>query len=187
MAHTAARLQMDEGIVRRLSPESAALWAAAHADGSDNRINGEAVMDAAVLNTGLGVAVAAFQGLKKLFRNREKSRADLEAEAEAAKINRSCGALRQMLLEYIQAARAGDLDGEALDELIVLLEEMQGYRQSGKLKVLDEPALEAICRGVSEYTAAIAGGGELPDPAEGFGRLRALLIRQREWLGGAAK
>ena len=23
--------------------------------------------------------------------------------------------------------------------------------------------------------------------AEGFGRLRALLIRQREWLGGAAK
>ena len=138
----------------------------------------------------LGILAAAFQGLRKAFRNREKTKEDLAAEKEAAKINRTCGALSQMLLEYMEAAQAGSVDGESLDELIDVLKEMDGYDQAGKLTIADAGALPEICQSITAYTAALTGGGSAqtaqgPDISEhrAFRLIQAQLIRQREWIG----
>ena len=50
---------------------------------------------------------AVSQGIRKLFRNRNKSWQDLEDEKEAYRINKTCGSLEEMLLEYLRAAQEG--------------------------------------------------------------------------------
>ena len=190
MAQTDVKLEVNPQIIRKLRSSDAELWAAAHSDGSDNRINWNAVADAESIETSLGVLTAVFQGLRKAFRNRGKTKEDFASEREAAKINRTCGALSQMLLEYIEAAQAGSIDGESLDELIDVLEEMDRYCQAGKLTIPGERELLALCRSIAAYTDALMDGGDAQS-AQGlemtarraFSLIRAQLIRQRQWIG----
>ena len=186
MANIGARLEIDPGIVARLDSNKSGLWRAAHDDGAANRINPDAVADAATYGAPLGVLMAGFPGLRKAYRNRGKTKEDFAAEKEAAQINRTCGVLDQMLLEYLQAARMGDIDAEALGELIGTLEEMEGYHRAGKLSVPGEEELDQICKSVSAFTAAmLKDGSGKPAPADGadaFGQLRCRLTCQREWL-----
>ena len=74
MANIGAKLQISPEIIQKLSSGKGGLWVAAHQDGSDNRINGEAIMDAAACSTFLGILTGIFQGLKKAFRNRGKTK-----------------------------------------------------------------------------------------------------------------
>ena len=185
MAQFGARLEMDPEIMRKLSSGNPGFWRAAH-DEEKNRVNWEAVVDAATYSDALGVALAGFQGLRKAFRNRGKSKEDKAAEKEAKAINRTCGALEQMLLEYVQAAQKGNVDAEALQELIDTLEEMDGYARFGKLSVPGERELAAIGDSIAAFTDAIAvgrGDAAAPEageaPASAFGRIRAQLIRQQ--------
>lgn len=178
MANIGARLTISPEIAPQLSAGPLALWYAAHDDGADNRINSDEVIEASGYSLTLGAITAVFQGLRKAFRNRNKSRADLDAEKEAAHINRTCGALNQMLLEYLQAAGQGALEREALDELIETLEEMHGYRKAGKLVVPGERVLSEISRAVAALNRAVGCRADLPD-GDGFSRLRQLLLWQR--------
>ena len=192
MTQTGVRLEISPEIIQRLRASSAGLWVAAHGDGSDNRVNWNAVADAVTIETSLGVITAIFQGLRKAFRNRGKTKADFAAEKEAVQINRTCGVLEQMLLEYIEAAQAGSVDRESLDELIGALEEMDGYQQAGKLTVPGERELLALCRSIATYTAAMTEGGDTRSVqrlemtvGRAFRLMREQLIRQREWIGKA--
>ena len=191
MMQTGIRLKVNPEILQKLRSADAVLWTAAHRDGSDNRINWDAVVDADIVGSiSLSILAVAFQGVRKAFRNRAKTKEDLAAEKEAAKINRTCGALSQMLLEYMEAAQAGSVDGESLDELIDVLKEMAGYDQAGKLTIADAGALPDICQSITAYTAALTGGGN-EQPARGpeitasraFRQIRVQLIRQRERIG----
>ena len=190
MSQTNIRLKVNPEILQKLGASDEALWTAAHKDGSDNRVNWEDVADAVTVDASLGVLSAVFQGLRKMFRNRGKTKEELAEEKEAAYINRSCGALSQMLLEYMQAAQEGAVSREALDELINELEEMDGYDQAGKLKIRDNGALQEICGSIAAYTAALKEGGNTQPPqgsemsaTSAFRQIREHLIRQREWIG----
>lgn len=190
MAHTDVKLTIDPAVIGKLDLGSAALWTAAHSDGSDNRVNWDAVFEAETVDTSLGILTAVFQGLRKAFRNRGKTREDLAAEREAAQINRTCVALRQMLLEYLLAAQAGSVEEEALDELIETLAEMHGYQRSGKLSITGKSELATIADSIAEYTDAIARSRDpravqRPEaPAEDdFCRISELLTRQKAWVG----
>ena len=190
MAHTDVKLTIDPAIIGKLDLGSAALWTAAHSDGSDNRVNWDAVFEAETVDTSLGILTAVFQGLRKAFRNRGKTREDLAAEREAAQINRTCVALRQMLLEYLLAAQAGCVEEEALDELIETLAEMHGYQRSGKLSITGKSELATIAESIAEYTDAIARSRDprafhRPEaPAEdAFCRISEHLMRQKAWVG----
>ena len=190
MAHTDVKLTIAPEIVERLGLDSGPLWSAVHGDGSDNRVNWDAVFEAETVDTSHGILTAVFQGLRKAFRNRGKTREDLAAEREAAQINRTCVALRQMLLEYLQAAQAGSVEEEALDELIETLAEMHGYQRSGKLSITGKSELATIADSIAEYTDAIARSRDphavqrTEAPAEDdFCRIRECLTRQKAWVG----
>lgn len=190
MPQTDIRLEVDPEVIRRLRTSGQVLWIAAHSDGSDNRVNWNAVADAGTIETSLGVVTAIFQGLRKAFRNRGKTKEEFAAEKEAAEINRSCTALSQMLLEYLEAAQAGSVDRESLDELIDVLEEMDGYHQAGKLTIKDEGALLKIYKSIAAYTDTLTKEGNAQSAqwqegtaARAFHLIRTQLIRQREWIG----
>ena len=183
MAQIGVKLAIDPEVVQRLRAEAGGLWRAAHGDGSDNRINVDAVIDAAVLDTSLGILTAAFQGLRKAFRNRGKTREDLAAEKEAAQINLACEALTALLLDYLQGAQAGTADPETLDALIHALEEMEGYHRSGKLTLPGEGLLSEIDKSAAALTSAMtASSGAQSPEGDIFGRLRAQLVRQKQWI-----
>ena len=182
-------LEISPEIISKLSSEDNKLWLAAHEDGSDNRINGEAILNtSSKYGEWFGVISAVFQGIRKLFRNRNKTWRDLEAEKEAYRINKTCGALEQMLLEYIQAAREGTAaDQESLDELIDTLDEIHGYYQSGKLVVPGEKELSEIRKSIEEYTAEITSDRPVRAAQDGqkanadeFVLIRELLLKQKQ-------
>ena len=190
MAHINAKPGIDPEIITKLS-EGGRLWRAAHADGSDNRINGDVILEAASYGTGFGILAAGAQWIRKTFRNRDKTREDLDAEKEADVINKSCGALEEMLLEYLQAARAGRIDAEALAELTDQLGEVWEYARSGKLHIPDAKALSEIRGSIAAFTAALAGEETVPpapeaSAADEFHRIRELLLRQKELLAAGA-
>ncbi len=176
------KLEISPDIIQILSAGSGSIWSAAHDDGSGNRINTDAVLDAAGYSATLGFFSAAFQGIRKAFRNRGKTKDDLRAEKEAAGINRTGGALEEMLLEYLQAAQQGSVDAESLDELIGTLEEIRGYARTGKLTITDEKALSEICTAVTSFTAAMTGSPAAATAGDTFGRIRDQLIRQKEYM-----
>ena len=189
MAHVGTKLEIRPEIIDKLRTGKEKLWAAAYEDGSDSRINEQAVID----STDFGVEVTAltvmYQWAKKLFRNKGKTREELAKEKEAARINRTCGALEEMLLEYLRAAREGSVDEETLDELIDTLAEMQEYYQSGKLMLSGGNDLADIMHSIAAFTSAIAekNGVQAGREAEGkeageFALLRGQLVRQKELL-----
>ena len=95
-------LEISPEIISKLSSGDSKLWLAAHEDGSDNRIDGDAILNiSSKYGEEFGVISAVFQGIRKRFRNRNKTWQDLEVEKEAYRINKTCGALEQMLLEYL--------------------------------------------------------------------------------------
>ena len=180
------KLKIYPEILAKLSSGKEKLWVAAHPDGSDNRINGDVILEASSYGTGFGLLAAAAQLIRRRFRNRGKTRSDLLAEKEAAEINRTCIALEEMLLEYFQAVQNGSVDEEALNELIDTLEKMHGYFQSGKLRIPGEKDLVEMRKCIADYTAAITGD-QSPSPvgkAESSGKdefflIRELLLRQK--------
>ncbi len=149
-----AALRINPEIVGKLGSGMGAFWSASHPDGSDNRIDADAVLEAGSYGIPLGILSALFQGIRKKYRNRGKTKEDLLEEKEAAKINRTGGALEEMLLEYIRAAQAGSVDEENLTELIDTLEEIQGYARAGKLKVTGKDELAEIRKSIANFTAA---------------------------------
>ena len=187
-------LDIDPEIVTKLSSGNSKLWLAAHEDGSDNRINGDVILKASGYGTEFGVIAAVSQGIRKLFRNRNKTWQDLDAEKEAYRINNTCGALEEMLLEYIQAAQKGiAVDRESLDELIDTLEEIHGYDQEGKLIIPGKKELSEIRKSIAAYTAAMTGNDtgrpapEDADPkADEFLLIREQLLKQKQWSGESA-
>ena len=187
MITTHAKLEISPDLVEKLGGERV-FWTASHSDGSENKINEDAVWDAANADASLGILTAAALWIRKLWRGRGKSQEDRAAEKEAAGINRSCGSLEAMLLDYVRSARDGGIDEENLDELIDELEEMHGFLQAGKLTLTDGAGVAAIRGAIEAYTAAIArtvSTGPAPEPpAEGdeFTRIRALLLQQKALL-----
>ena len=181
------KLDIDPEIIRKLSSGDIKLWLAAHEDGSDNRINGDTILEASGYGTGFGVIAAIAMWVRKLFRNRNKTKQDFEAEKEAYRINKTCGAVEEMLLEYIQAAQESTaIDQELLEELIDTLEEMHGYCQSGKLIVPGKKELSKIRKSIEEYTAAATGvDNRRPMPedtdlnADEFLLIREQLLKQK--------
>ena len=183
-----ARLTIDPQIVSALGSDKATLWRAAHGDGSDNRINADAVMDVAAYSTALGVVSAVSQFFRKAFKNRKKTAEDLAAEKEAAAINQTCVANAEMLREYLLNAMEGKLDGQALDELIESLQTVQRFARKGLLETPGNKELAQLCESVAAFTAALSGSpAEKPAPsiqvADAFGFLLEQLIRQKEHIG----
>ena len=150
MINVGVKLEINPLFIEKLSSGRHKLWSAAHPDGSDNRINSDMVLEASAYGLDFGLIAAGAQWIKKKFRNRGKTKEDFAAEKEAARINRTSGALEVMLLEYFQAAQKGSIDEEGLDELIETLSEMQGYYQSGKLAVPGESELAEMRRSIAE-------------------------------------
>ena len=187
MITTGVKLEISPDLVEKLGQERV-FWTAAHSDGSENKINEDAVWDAANADASLGILTAAALWVRKLWRGRGKTQEDRAAEREAAGINRSCGSLEAMLLEYVRSAQGGEIDGENLDELIDELEEMHGFLQAGKLTVTDGAGVAAIRSAVAAYTAAIArtrSTAPVPEPpavGDEFSRIRALLLQQKALL-----
>lgn len=185
------KLEINPSIVGKLNSGRKKLWTAAHPDGSDNRINSDVVLEASTYGLDFGLIAAGAQWIKKKFRNRGKTKDDFAAEKEAARINRTCGALEVMLLEYFQAAQKGSIDEEGLDELLDMLSEMQGYCQSGRLALLGERDIAEMLGSIANYTAQIAKGKavqtvhgtEAPD-ANAFALIRKQLLLQKELIGG---
>ena len=176
-------LEMNPDLIAKLK-EGRTLWLAAHNDGSDNRINGEAILDAASYHTAFGILATLFMWIRKTFRNRGKTTEDLAAEKEAAGINRTCGALEVMLVEYIQSAQDNTLNEETLDELIDTLGKMHEYEQAGKLMIPNRDDLAEIRSFIARYTDVLAKGKSV-QPVHETGRdefslIRDQLIRQRE-------
>ena len=191
MPDTDAKLNIDPELISKLSAESGKLWSAAHEDDSKNRINGDTILEASTYGAPIGIIAALLMWFRKKFRNRRKTKEDLAAEKEASRINRTCGALEEMLLEYIRAAQEGVTDVESLDELTDTLEEMHGYYQSGKLAVPGRQELAGIRRTVAEYTAAMEGSRSVAparskESSEGdeFLLIKELLLKQREIITG---
>lgn len=147
------------------------------------------VLEASTYGLDFGLIAAGVQWIKKKFRNRGKTKDDFEAEKEAARINRTCGALEVMLLEYFRAAQKGLIDEEGMDELLDTLSEMQGYCQSGKLAVPGERDLAEMHKSIANYTAQIAEGkaiqpvhGTEASGANAFALIRKQLLLQKEML-----
>ena len=178
MMQEGMKLVIDPEILRKLKGEETHLWRAAHEDGTDNRIDGDAVLEAAGYHEIFGILAAGIMWVRKKFRNRGKTKDDFAAEKEAAKINRTCGALEEMLLEYLRAAQEGRTDPELLEELTDTLREMSGYEKAGKLVVPGRKELTEICRSIAEYTGA-AESAAAP-AADEFARIRELVERQKE-------
>ena len=191
MKDVGVRLEINPLFIGKLNSGRDKLWTAAHPDGSDNRINSDAILEASAYGLDFGLIAAGAQWIKKKFRNRGKTKEDFAAEKEAAKINRTCEALEVMLLEYFQAAQRGSIDEEGLDELIGTLTEMQGYCQSRKLAVPGVRELAEMRKSIAKYTTRIAEGKairlaqkvETPDANE-FALIREQLLLQKEMIGG---
>lgn len=183
MVSIGIKLTIDPYLVMKLS-SGQKLWIAAHDDGSRNRINEDAVFEAASSDITLGILTGLFMWIRKRFRSRGKTKEDLAAEKEAAKINRTCGALDVMLLEYIQSAQKGVADEETLDDLIKTLEEMQGYDQAGKLSIPGRKELTEIRNSIARYTVSIANSKAVQSvqiTGNGdFNIIRNQLIQQKE-------
>lgn len=187
MVQVGVRLEISPEIIGKLSSEHAKLWYAGHNDGSDNRINGDVILEASTYGAGFGLIAAGSQWIRKMFRNRGKTHEDLAAEKEAARINRTSDALEEMLLEYFQAAQKGGIDQEALDELIDTLEEMHGYAQAGKLAAPGAKELAEMRGSIVEFTAAVAEKKAAQPPrtanipgADEFFLIREQVILQKE-------
>ena len=177
-------------IPEKLSAGETKLWSSVHKDDTDNRINGDEVLEASTDGIGVGLLTAGEQWLRKLFRNRGKTKEDLAAEKEASRINRTSDALEEMLLEYFRAAREGRVEEEPLQELIDTLEETEAYYRAGKLRVTGEQELSEMRRSIGEFTAAIAERYNAQPLQETdssgrdeFFRIRELLIHQKHLLG----
>lgn len=190
MERPGMKIQINPEWIKKLSSGKGELWSAAHDDGSNNRINGDTVLEAAGYGTGFGLLAAGAQWVRKLFRNRGKTTEDLEAEKEAAIINRTSGALEVMLLEYFRAVQDGVIHEEALDELIDTLEEMHEYHLAGKLIIPGEKDLADMRKGITEYTAAVAekNCGKMPQvlrtqESDEFFLIREQLMIQKELIG----
>ncbi len=84
-------ITIDPELIRKLGAEEK-LWSAAHYDGSKNRINEDAILEAGSVSLGILTALALW--CRKRFRNRGKTKEDLAAEKEAAPRRRH-GARRQ--------------------------------------------------------------------------------------------
>ena len=179
-----AKLEIDPEIIEKLDSESVKLWTASHDDGSDTRINGDKILEESYYGVEFGIIAAVSMWIRKLFRNRNKTPQDLEAEKEAYRINKTCGALEEMLPEYLRSAREGLIDGETLDELTDTLQEMSIYRRDGKLDIPGQQELSEIYRSISGFTAAIAENRSRPavEAARGdeFCRIMTLLEQQKE-------
>lgn len=158
MKNIGIKLEINPLFIEKLDSGKDKLWFAAHPDGLDNRINSDAVLEASAYGLDFGLIAAGVQWIKKKIRNRGKTKEDFAAEKEAAQINRTCGALEVMLLEYFRATQKGFIDEEGLDELIDTLDEIQGYYQSGKLALPSERELIEMRKGIEKYTAQIAKG-----------------------------
>ncbi len=181
-------ITIDPELIRKLGAEEK-LWSAAHYDGSKNRINEDAILEAGSVSLGILTALALW--CRKRFRNRGKTKEDLAAEKEAARINDTCGALKEKMLEYFQSARKGRIDGEDLDDLIDTLDEMRKHDEAGKLSTAGRQELAAVQKAVAQVTAALMGNsapgqawGTAAQSAGGFGAVRDELIRQRDLLKG---
>ena len=163
-----AHLNISPEIIRNLSSGKRELWSAARPDGSDNRINGETVAEAATYSFIIASLVAGFQWIRKKFRNRGKTAEDFSAEKEAVKINKASDALEALLLEYIQSAQEGSADPETLDELTGTLAEVEGYARTGTLKVTGKAELAEIRKSITDFTAALGDGHspQLPENPE---------------------
>ncbi|MBQ7182930.1 MAG: hypothetical protein IJR97_03010 [Clostridia bacterium] len=181
-------ITIDPDLLSKLGAEKR-LWSASHYDGSKNRINEDAILEAGTVSLGILTALALW--CRKKFRNRGKTKEDLAAEKEAARINDTCGALKEKLLEYFQAAQKGRIDGEDLDDLIDTLDEMQKHDEAGKLSAEGRQELAGVQKAVAQVTRALGGNsapeaawGTTTQSAGGFGAVRDELIRQRDLLKG---
>ena len=188
MAQFNAKLAIRPETAGKLSRDGEKLWTSAHKDDSDSRIITDSVIEAGTYDVSIAAASAGFNWLKKLFRNRKKSREDIEAEKEATRINNTCTALEERLLEYIEAAKDGTVDRAALDELIETLEEMHGYEQDGKVAGAGRQELAEIRGSIADFTAALAESlGAAPQAAaagaDDFESIRNQLARQKELIG----
>lgn len=183
MTHTDTKLTIDPEIVSKLHSGESGFCFAAHSDGSDNRIDSDAIMDAATVGATIGIMTAVFQGLKKAFRNRGKTQDDLQAEKEAAKINKTCGSLDLLLGDYLEAAQKGIVEEDDLDLLIDTLRDTESCYQSGKLKVSGEKELAVISQSIADFTAAMTGcEAAETSAADPFRRILEQLVRQKEWI-----
>ena len=181
-------ITIDPELIRKLGADEK-LWSAAHYDGSKNRINEDAILEAGSVSLGILTALALW--CRKKFRNRGKTKEDLAAEKEAARINDTCGALKEKLLEYFQSARKGRIDVEDLDDLIDTLDEMEKHDKTGKLSAAGRQELAGIQKAAAQVSAALGGNsvpgqawGTTSQSAGGFGAIRDELIRQRDLLKG---
>lgn len=178
---------IDPTLISKLGAEKR-LWSAAHDDGSKNRINEDAILEAGSVSLGILTALALW--CRKRFRNRGKTKEDLAAEKEAARINDTCGALQEKLLEYFQSAQKGRFDDEDLDDLIDTLDEMRKHDEAGKLSTAGRQELYEIRDAAAGITAALGGTGSAGQAwkttarsAGGFGAVRDELIRQKSLPG----
>lgn len=167
------------------------IWRAAHGDGSENRINEDAVMETATHSISLGLLTAFFLWIRKRFKNRGKTSEDLRAEREAVRINRTCDAMEEMLSEYFRSAQNGCVEETALSELIETTETMLSYDRDGKLAIRNREKLIGLRKSIEAYTDAIEKRERAPahsereeDGTDEFRRIRDLLIRQKETLFG---
>ena len=187
MAALHAKMTVDPDWIRDLNA-GLRIWRAAHDDGSADRINGEAVLEAASYHTIFGILTALGMWFRKKFRKRGMTKADLAAEREAAEINRTCAALDVMMKDYLLAASEGRVEQEALDELTGVLAEMDGYDRAGKLALPGRAALQAIRERITAFTADFAGAPAAPEPGAGeFRLIRDQLLRQQDLLRPAAQ
>ena len=190
-----ARLSVSPEILKKLASEDQLsqeekLFCAAAYDGSNNRINSDAIIDASSHGLDVGLLTAAGLWIRKRFRDRRKTRADLAVEKEAARINQTCTALSEMLLEYLRAAQEGSVDAESLGELTDNLSWVSGYYGAGKLITPCKKDLAAIRAAVGDFTAALekeknarpAQIDASPDRNDLI-LLREYLLRQQQLLG----
>ena len=189
MKQIGVRLQVNPDIIKKLGSENNILWSAAHNDGSDNRFDENDVLESASYGVFSGILAAAFQGIKKAFGNRGKTKDDLAAEKEAANINKAFASFNLMLRDYLQAAQEGGIEEDDLGDLIDMLKEVEGYAQAGKLKIPGTKELTEIRKSIAAYTAALMKAQEKsPDErtgipaAEEFRLIREQLTRQKDWL-----
>ncbi|MBR6707166.1 MAG: hypothetical protein IKI84_10870 [Clostridia bacterium] len=180
MAHTDARLEISPDIIDKFSPSGGKICFAGHSDGSDNRIDGDAILDTAGYSFSIASLQAGFMWLRKKFRNRGKTKEDFAAEKEAAAINQTCIALKEMLLEYLRSAREGEIDEETLGDLIKTLEETDRAFKEGKLVVPDAGLLTGIREKITTFTDAIVGKQAATPSGSEFSLIREQLIRQRD-------
>ena len=188
MAKTGVKLSIHPEILGKLSSGKRELWHAAHNDGSDNRINGEAVMETASYSTTLGIFSAIFQGIRKAFRNRGKTEDDFVAEKEAREINQTCDALDLMLRDYLKETQEGILAEETMDDVMDTLKDAEVYARAGKLTISGKKEAADILGSIGDFTAALIGetAGKPFDSSalqsNPFSQILDLLSRQKEWL-----